>query len=194
MDVNGVYVEQPALITDDIQDESNASNVQANSTTTPTFEPLRPEKVRWFYKSDSKRWTKFDGFDSLNIEYRYRANFGNEEEASSLNGALNYFIGLFTVVVRGGLYEVDLLKKKCTSIFWPGNRVCFRFLFSLKYIFFSQIGEESDIFRGIWFYDGYEPYEYGEEVETEHLNLFRDGARKVENAEDNGKSGTNVFL
>jgi len=123
MDTNGVYVEEPALITDDTQDDNNTSDITINGTTTTQFEPLRPEKVRWFYKSDSKRWTKFDGFDSLNIEYRYRANFGNEEEASSLNGALNYFVGLFTVVVRGGLYEVDLLKKKCTSIFWPGTCV-----------------------------------------------------------------------
>lgn len=54
-----------------------------------------------------------------------------------------------------------------------------------------KIGEESDIFRGIWFYDGYEPYEYGEEVEREHLTLFRDDTRKVEDTEDNGKSGIN---
>lgn len=25
------------------------------------------------------------------------------------------------VVVRGGLYEVDMLKRNCTSIFWPGE-------------------------------------------------------------------------
>jgi len=128
MDTNGVYVEESAITSDDVQDESNSSNIQTNDTVT-AFEPLGPEKVRWFYKSDSKRWTKFDGFDSLNLEYRYRANFGNEEEASSLNGALNYFIGLFTVVVRGGLYEVDLLKKKCTSIFWPGKCVFYFLIF-----------------------------------------------------------------
>lgn len=122
MDSNGVYIEGPAQISDDKLDESNVSNTQTNGLAIP-FEPLGPEKVRWFYKSDSKRWTKFDGFDSLNIEYRYRANFGNEEEASTLNGSLNYFVGLFTVVVRGGLYEVDLLKKKCTSIFWPGKQI-----------------------------------------------------------------------
>jgi len=54
-------------------------------------------------------------------------------------------------------------------------------------------GEESEIFRGVWFYDRYEPYEYGEEVEREHLNLFRDDTRKIEDTEDNGKSGINVF-
>lgn len=122
MDLNGMYIEEPASIPDDKLDESNTSNNHTNGTVIP-FEPLKPEKIRWFYKSDSKRWTKFDGFDSLNIEYRYRANFGSDEEASSLNGSLNYFVGLFTVVVRGGLYEVDLLKKKCTSIFWPGKLI-----------------------------------------------------------------------
>lgn len=86
------------------------------------LEPLRPEQVRWFYKCDHKRWTKFDGYDSLSIEYIYRANFGNEEEASCLDeNTLKYHDGRHTFVVRGGLYEVDLLKKKCTSIFWPGE-------------------------------------------------------------------------
>ncbi|VVC43158.1 Hypothetical protein CINCED_3A011463 [Cinara cedri] len=167
METSSIQIEEPELVFDDRQNYNNTPNNQVNGTAI-TFEPLKPEKVRWFYKSDSKRWTKFDGFDSLNIEYRYRANFGNEEEASSLNGSYNYFVGLYTVVVRGGLYEVDLLKKKCTSIFWPG--------------------EEADIFRGVWFYDGYEPYEYGEEVEREHLNLFKDDTRKIETTEDNGKS------
>lgn len=59
------------------------------------------------------------------------------------------------------------------------------------FLFLFFIGEENEIFRGIWFYDGYEPYEYGEEVESEHLNLFRDSSRRVESNDDNGKSGTN---
>lgn len=122
MDTNRLQTEEPALISDDTQDENNVANTQTSGTAI-TFEPLSPEKVRWFYKSDNKRWTKFDGFDSLNIEFRYRANFGNEEDVSSLNGSFNYFVGLYTVVVRGGLYEVDLSKKKCTSIFWPGKNI-----------------------------------------------------------------------
>lgn len=124
MDPNFLQTEEPVLISEDTQNENNVSDTQTNGTTI-TFEPLGPEKVRWFYKSDLKRWTKFDGFDSLNIEYRYRANFGNEEDISSLNGSFNYFLGLYTVVVRGGLYEVDLSKKKCTSIFWPGKCILF---------------------------------------------------------------------
>lgn len=59
---------------------------------------------------------------------------------------------------------------------------------------FFGTGEECDIFRGIWFYDGYEPFEYGEEVEREHLKICKDDAKKDENNEDNGKSGNNILL
>lgn len=137
METNGVHTEELVSVSDDKQDEVSVLSDQLNSTAIK-FEPLLPENVRWFYKSDSKRWTKFDGFDSLNIEYRYRANFGSEEEASCLNGSFNYFFGNYTVVVRGGLYEVDLLKKKCTSIFWPGiyiNRY-YTYLYQSIYINF----------------------------------------------------------
>lgn len=51
------------------------------------------------------------------------------------------------------------------------------------------LGEENEIFRGLWFYDGYEPYEYGEEVEIEHLNMFNGDGIKNDANEDNGKSG-----
>lgn len=126
MAVNGAGVGGPSTIPVDRQrrDENDSpltDHRQPNGGAAITFQPLRPENVRWFYKSDSKRWTKFDGFDSLNIEHRYRVNFGNEAEVSCLNGKYDGFVGVRTVVVRGGLYEVDLLEKKCTSIFWPGK-------------------------------------------------------------------------
>lgn len=123
MDTNGLQNEEPALISDDRHYTGGSVPTAARTDGTPApFEPLRPEQVRWFYKSDHKRWTKFDGYDSLSIEYIYRANFGNEEETSCLDeNTLKYHNGRHTFVVRGGLYEVDLLKKKCTSIFWPGK-------------------------------------------------------------------------
>lgn len=120
MESNDVQNEEPTLISDDKQNENNAPSEHAIGSTTK-IEPLAPEKIRWFYRSDSKKWIKFDGFDSLNIEYRYRANCYNDEELSYLNGSVNYYLGVHTVVVRGGLYEVDLYEKKCTSIFWPGK-------------------------------------------------------------------------
>jgi len=119
-DVDGAQVEEPSVVSDDGQGTNGSPTGQPNGVAAG-FGPLRPENVRWFYKSDSKRWTKFDGFDSLSIEHRYRVNFGNEEEVSCLNGKYDGLNGVHTVVVRGGLYEVDLLKKKCTSIFWPGE-------------------------------------------------------------------------
>lgn len=131
IDADGVQVEEPSVFSDDGRDASGSPIGVAAE-----FGPLRPENVRWFYKSDSKRWTKFDGFDSLSIEHRYRVNFGNEEEVSCLNGKYDGLNGVHTVVVRGGLYEVDLLKKKCTSIFWPGE-------YLPKYFFAPQIFRES---------------------------------------------------
>lgn len=135
MNTNGLHAEEPATrIVDDEQfiDGGNIQTAAARvESTVTTLEPLRPEQVRWFYKCDHKRWTKFDGYDSLSIEYIYRANFGNEEEASCLDeNTLKYHDGRHTFVVRGGLYEVDLLKKKCTSIFWPGKLL-------LNYLFIS---------------------------------------------------------
>ena len=39
----------------------------------PSPEAVDPAHIRWHYKSDSdKRWTPFDGFDSLTLEQHYR--------------------------------------------------------------------------------------------------------------------------
>lgn len=161
MDTNGLQTEEPTLISDDTLNENNVSNTQSNSTAI-TFDPLSPEKVRWFYKSDLKRWTKFDGFDSLNIEYRYRANFGNEEDVSSLNGSFDYFIGIYTIVVRGGLYEVDLSKKKCSSIFWPGKFMFYKEdFFILKILIFIKAK------RVIFF------VAFGFMMDMNHMNMAR---------------------
>lgn len=136
MNTNGLHAEEPATLIVDDEQFTDGGNIQTAAarvveSTATTLEPLRPEQVRWFYKCDQKRWTKFDGYDSLSIEYIYRANFGNEEEASCLDeNTLKYHDGRHTFVVRGGLYEVDLLKKKCTSIFWPGKLLLYDLLIS----------------------------------------------------------------
>lgn len=60
------------------------------------------------------------------------------------------------VVVRGGLYEVDLLQRTCASIFWPG--------------------EECVITRGTWFYEAnWQPLDLDtcETLERSHLLLFK---------------------
>ncbi|XP_021941113.1 phospholipase DDHD1-like isoform X2 [Zootermopsis nevadensis] len=61
----------------------------------------------------------------------------------------------YRIVVRGGMYEVDLNTCKCDSIYWPG--------------------EECAITRGIWFYDGsWIPVdtECSNILENVHLELF----------------------
>jgi len=70
------------------------------------------------------------------------------------------------VVVRGGLYEVNLLKRSCASIFWPG--------------------EETVITRGTWFYENtWQPVELdiSEDLEQTHLSLFI-GKRNSEFTQD----------
>ncbi|XP_050444035.1 phospholipase DDHD1-like [Adelges cooleyi] len=147
MDTNGTHVENPILV-GNTKSNGFVESSSSESSIDLAREPLQPKNIRWFYKTDSnsKRWTKFDGSDSLGIENRYRANFCNDEPK------VQFFINKFTVVVRGGLYEADLRTMKCTSIFWPG--------------------EETEILRGTWFYDDYQPHEHGNEIEDMHLRLF----------------------
>ncbi|KAI5711214.1 hypothetical protein M8J75_015110 [Diaphorina citri] len=129
---------------------------------------LQPDEVRWFYKSYSnKRWIEFCGYDSLNIEAKYQQYF---------NGDWKYYISKtkantgtsngdapdspdserekYTVVVRGGLYEVELLEKQCVSIYWPG--------------------EQSMVTRGSWFYQNGQPFDadMSDVMEQAHLELY----------------------
>lgn len=146
---------------------------------------LGPEEVRWFYKSETdKRWLEFSGYDSLRIEFKYRQlyqewHFYNNENTwanveDNTSSALNLddSSGLSSshtkqspgdvlsdrehkIVVRGGMYEVDLHEWKCLSIYWPG--------------------EECGITRGNWFYDGtWQPLEVDQSnrMEMFHLEKF----------------------
>lgn len=59
------------------------------------------------------------------------------------------------IIVRGGVYEVDLTEWKCHSLYWPG--------------------EAFDIMRGTWFNEnGWQPVqcEYADRIEQEHLQRF----------------------
>ncbi|XP_072154622.1 phospholipase DDHD1-like [Bemisia tabaci] len=111
------------------------------------IEELRPEEIRWFYKNcDSKRWIEFCGYDSLQLEAAYRnlprtspvktngqgclpKSFSDDALRSSFsNGTdrLGCSVGKlssrpFKIVVRGGLYEVDLISKRGESIYWSGE-------------------------------------------------------------------------
>ncbi|XP_011504697.1 PREDICTED: phospholipase DDHD1-like, partial [Ceratosolen solmsi marchali] len=116
-------------------------------------EPLTPEEVRWLYRDDvNKRWMDFCGYDSLRIEKAWRQRQDNTNENENTNNSLN----IERVVVRGGMYDVELENMKCVSIYWPG--------------------EEWEIIRGTWFYDGsWIPLEleYSEVIEKAHLQMFQ---------------------
>lgn len=79
-----------------------------------TVAELMPEEVRWFYRDEAdKRWVPFIGYDSLRIETKFRElrEFGPE------GGAQNEHI-----IVRGGLFEVDVISRKCVPIYWTGEK------------------------------------------------------------------------
>ncbi|KAK3858080.1 hypothetical protein Pcinc_035702 [Petrolisthes cinctipes] len=163
-----------------------------------TVEELGPEEVRWFYKVEGdKKWTPFIGYDSLRIEWKYRdllQDVGiNEARTASSPANKHPSPGTAStpspprekrqdsgeeksqvvsgIVVRGGLYEVDVKHRKCESIYWEG--------------------EEYVILRGTWFYEGtWSPVEEGlaDRMEQEHLTTFRGhplssiGTQKLEDA------------
>ena len=82
-------------------------------------EPLTPEQVRWFYKDCvHKRWMEFCGYDSLRIE-----NVWRKQQSSTINDTDQGINSkpIERVVVRGGMYDVELDKMKCVSIYWPGD-------------------------------------------------------------------------
>ncbi|VDO03567.1 unnamed protein product [Rodentolepis nana] len=92
---------------------------------------LSPSKVRWFYKDEiAKKWVAFNGYDSIKIELTYlrllkcKNGFSSETDDN-----------FKPLVVRDGLYEVDVVTKQCYPIYWE-----------------SHTGPTS-ILRGIWFKD-----------------------------------------
>ena len=61
----------------------------------------------------------------------------------------------FFIVVRGGIYEVDLQEWKCNSIYWPSQGL--------------------EIMRGTWFHDqSWQPVdcEHADRIEGEHIKRF----------------------
>lgn len=90
---------------------------------------------------------------ALPVESRNTVNSGYE--CNGAGAAQTSDRDQHRIVVRGGMYEVDLNTSKCDSIYWPG--------------------EECVITRGIWFYDGsWQPIdpEYSSNLEAVHLELF----------------------
>lgn len=88
-------------------------------------EPLTPEEIRWFYKDGvDKRWNEFCGYDSLRIEGIYRKRqslIGDGDDGT------NGLPPTEKIVVRGGMYDVEIDNMKCVSIYWPGAYSIFYF-------------------------------------------------------------------
>ena len=101
-------------------------------------EDLGPEEVRWFYKITDvdKKWIPFIGYDSLRIEWKYRdllqqsmlRGEWNQEEIRSCGSSPQDSTSKKEesktedkIIVRGGLYEVDVNTRKGNSIYWKGT-------------------------------------------------------------------------
>ncbi|XP_076749269.1 phospholipase DDHD1 isoform X2 [Xylocopa sonorina] len=117
-------------------------------------EPLTAEQIRWFYRDGvDKRWVEFCGYDSLRIENAWQ----NHQDLLSTNDNKSCTLPpTEKIVVKGGMYDVDLDKMKCVSIYCSG--------------------EEWEIMRGTWYYDGsWIPLETEQSkvIEEVHLNLFQ---------------------
>ncbi|CAL4069820.1 unnamed protein product, partial [Meganyctiphanes norvegica] len=151
-------------------------------------EDLRPEEVRWFYKQETdKKWTPFIGYDSLRIEWKYRdilqepkvcpdgkeSSQLDKTDSSSCTSPKDLEEECSVaehIVVRGGLYDVNVKLRRCESIYWKG--------------------ETFMIVRGTWFYDGtWAPVEElpADRVEGEHLQHFRGHLLGHQRAEDGAK-------
>ncbi|XP_039302029.1 phospholipase DDHD1 isoform X2 [Solenopsis invicta] len=144
-----------------IIEESPKDNIETDTVSEVIYaEPLTPEEIRWFYKdSVDKRWNEFCGYDSLRIEkiYQERQNLISESMTNGLPPAEK-------IVVRGGMYDVEIDNMKCVSIYWPG--------------------EEWEIMRGTWYYDGsWIPLEmeHSKVIEEVHLKLFQKEESNNEN-------------
>ena len=83
---------------------------------------LRPEEIRWLYRdsgSHQKKWLPFIGYDSLRIECKFRETRARlAGNSSSCGNAADEL-----VIVRGGLYEVDVIQKMCAPIYWTAEGV-----------------------------------------------------------------------
>lgn len=81
------------------------------------------EDVKWFFRdvdneeakksknsSYSIKWTPFDEIDSYNLELEYRNLIESNYDSNCI------------IQVLDGLYEVDLSKRECYSIYWEGKK------------------------------------------------------------------------
>ncbi|EUB55450.1 Phospholipase DDHD1 [Echinococcus granulosus] len=93
---------------------------------------IKPTRVRWFYKDEAtKRWIPFSGYDSIIIELNYL----NLLKTRGSGHSVETVDSLRPLLVREGLYEVDIVTNHCYPVYWE-----------------SSTGP-TDILRGTWFKD-----------------------------------------
>lgn len=120
---------------------------QSSNTSTDIFglvaqcRQILPEQIRWFYKQESdKKLTPFIGFDSLRIELKYRElhehdlNLYESSLSTLSDDDVKQLKNHEKIVVRGGLYEVDVKDRLCSSIFWAGMKVTLLLLGVLNFL------------------------------------------------------------
>lgn len=152
--------------------KENGMDIAEEAVETLYAEKLKPEEIRWFYKDGvDKRWIEFCGYDSLRIEnaWRQKENLKNCNNDNHDNGDVhdddNNLKDVDNVVVKGGMYDVQLDNMKCVSIYWPG--------------------EEWEIMRATWYYDAsWIP------LEPEHSNVIEEAHLKLFNKENNSTNST----
>lgn len=103
-----------------IVEEDTKEDVITNAIDEASYaEPLTAEEIRWFYKDGvDKRWAEFCGYDSLRIEKIYQ---DRQNSISKSNDGINSLPPAEKIVVRGGMYDVEIDNMKCVSIYWPGE-------------------------------------------------------------------------
>ena len=84
------------------------------------LQALKPDRVRWFVKED-KKWAAFNGSDSLAIEHCYQQILALENRIEDSSKPLNTSSIYDMPAVKGGLYEVDVVARKCSPIYWKGK-------------------------------------------------------------------------
>lgn len=95
-------------------------------------EPLTAEEIRWFYKDGvDKRWNEFGGYDSLRIEKIYQER---QSLISENNDETNGLPPAEKIVVRGGMYDIEIDNMKCVSLYWPGEYHELLFIYSFAFI------------------------------------------------------------
>jgi hypothetical protein len=135
------------------QDQTTTSNSSGSNTTNSPNIIIIDDSIN-DSNSTNKKWLYFNKLDSFNLEVEYRSLQTKRLFTNNIEPNL--------VQVLDGLYEVNLLTKKCNAIYWKAQ---------------SMI-----VMRSLWFTDNnLEPFDEksSDEIEKKHNELFREQISKT---------------